>query len=161
MQLYGGAVVLPAFDAPADSLELYFWAKSGGGSIRNLYVGLVTDPLDLSTFVPLDTVVVPNYSSWVPVAVRTDRYPREAGRLAIVTADPINHLMFIDDIEVSHIVPCEALAPATLHWKTDTAALVRWTDTAGAVYYDVAARVRQLYNPLVARNDVPHTVQPA
>ena len=138
MQLYGGAVVLPVFDAPADSLELYFWAKSGGGSIRNLYVGLVTDPLDLSTFVPLDTVVVPNYSSWVPVAVRTDRYPREAGRLAIVTADPINHLMFIDDIEVSHIVPCEALAPATLDWKTDTAALVRWTDTAGAVYYDVA-----------------------
>ena len=56
MQLYGGAVVLPAFDAPADSLELYFWAKSGGGSIRNLYVGLVTDPLDMSTFVPLDTV---------------------------------------------------------------------------------------------------------
>ena len=138
MQLYGGAVVLPAFDAPADSLELYFWAKSGGGSIRNLYVGLVTDPLDLSTFVPLDTVVVPNYTNWVPVAVRTDRYPREAGRLAIVTADPINHLMFIDDIEVSHIVPCEALAPATLDWKTDTAALVRWTDTAGAVYYDVA-----------------------
>ena len=138
MQLYGGAVVLPVFDAPADSLELYFWAKSGGGSIRNLYVGLVTDPLDLSTFVPLDTVVVPNYSSWVPVAVRTDRYPREVGRLAIVTADPINHLMFIDDIEVSHIVPCEALAPATLDWKTDTAALVRWTDTAGAVYYDVA-----------------------
>lgn len=138
MQLYGGAVVLPAFDAPADSLELYFWAKSGGGSIRNLYVGLVTDPLDMSTFVPLDTVVVPNYTYWVPVAVRTDRYPREAGRLAIVTADPINHLMFIDDIEVSHLVPCVALAPATLDWKTDTAALVRWVDTAGAVYYDVA-----------------------
>ena len=138
MQLYGGAVVLPAFDAPADSLELYFWAKSGGGSVRNLYVGLVTDPLDLSTFVPLDTVVVPNYTNWVPVAVRTDRYPWEAGRLAIVTADPLNPWMYIDDIEVSHIVPCEALAPATLDWKTDTAALVRWTDTAGAVYYDVA-----------------------
>ena len=138
MQLYGGAVVLPAFDAPADSLELYFWAKSGGGSIRNLYVGLVTDPLDMSTFVPLDTVVVPNYANWVAAAVRTDRYTRTSGRLAIVTADPMNPWMYIDDIEVSHIVPCEALAPATLDWKTDTAALVRWTDTAGAVYYDVA-----------------------
>ena len=137
MQLYGGAVVLPAFDAPADSLELYFWAKNSGGYARNLYVGLVTDPLDLSTFVPLDTVVL-NTSNWVPVAVRTDRYIRPVGRLAIVTADPLNHLMFIDDIEVSHIVPCEALAPATLDWKTDTAALVRWVDTAGAVYYDVA-----------------------
>ncbi len=138
VHLNGGAVVLPAFDAAPDSLELYFWAKSGGGSVRTLYVGLVTDPLDLTTFVPLDTVVVPNYTNWVPAAVRTDRYTRSAGRLAIVTADPINHLMYIDDIEVSHIVPCEALAPATLDWKTDTAALVRWTDTAGAVYYDVA-----------------------
>ena len=137
MQLYGGAVVLPAFDAPADSLELYFWAKNSGGYARNLYVGLVTDPLDLSSFVPLDTVVL-NTSDWVPASVRTNRYSRPAGRLAIVTADPINHLMFIDDIEVSHIVPCEALAPATLDWKTDTAALVRWTDTVGAVYYDVA-----------------------
>lgn len=46
--------------------------------------------------------------------------------------------MYIDDIEVSHIVPCEALAPVTLDWVTDTAALVRWSDTVGAVYYDVA-----------------------
>ena len=138
MQMYGGAVVLPAFDAPADSLELYFWAKSGGGSNRSLYVGLVTDPLDLSTFVPLDTVTVPNNANWVAAAVRTDRYPREAGRLAIITADPLNNWMYIDDIEVSHIVPCEALASATVDWKSDTAALVRWVDTVGAVYYDVA-----------------------
>lgn len=137
MQLYGGAVVLPAFDAPADSLELYFWAKNSGGYARNLYVGLVTDPLDLSTFVPLDTVVL-NTSDWVPASVRTNRYSRPAGRLAIVTADPASHLLFIDDIDVSRIVPCEALPPATLDWKTDTAALVRWTDTVGAVYYDVA-----------------------
>ena len=138
VQLKGGAVVLPDFDATPDSLELYFWAKSGGGSIRNLYVGMVTDPLDMSTFVPLDTVTVPNYANWVAAAVRTDRYSRLSGRLAIVTADPMNTYMYIDDIEVSHIVPCEALAAATLDWKTDTVALVRWVDTAGAVYYDVA-----------------------
>lgn len=138
VQLKGGAVMLPAFDAEPDSLELYFWAKSNGGSNRNLYVGMVTDPLDLSTFYPLDTVAVPNYADWVPASVRTSRYPHSSGRLAIVTADPLNTWMYIDDIEVSHIVPCEALAAATLDWKTDTAALVRWTDTAGAVYYDVA-----------------------
>ncbi|MBQ6683129.1 MAG: fibronectin type III domain-containing protein, partial [Bacteroidales bacterium] len=38
VRLQGGAVVLPAFNAPPDSLELYFWAHSNGGSIRNLYV---------------------------------------------------------------------------------------------------------------------------
>ena len=136
LNLKGGAVVLPEFDAPPDSLELYFWAKCNGGSWRDLYVGLVTDPLDLSTFVPLDTVSC--YSSWIPVAVRTDRYPRSSGRLAIITADPLNPYMFIDDIEVSHLVPCEALSAATVDWKTDTAALIRWVDTVGAVYYDVA-----------------------
>ena len=138
VQLEGGAVVLPDFDATPDSLELYFWAKSNGGSNRNLYVGMVTDPLDMSTFVPLDTVTVPNYTNWVAAAVRTNRYPRSSGRLAIVTADPLNTHMYIDDIEVSHIVPCEALAPVTVDWVTDTAALVRWSDPVGAVYYDVA-----------------------
>jgi hypothetical protein len=136
LHLKGGAVVLPEFDAAPDSLELYFWAKSNGGSNRNLYVGLVTDPLDMSSFVPLDTVSC--YSSWIPVAVRTNRYSRSSGRLAIVTAGPLNTHLYIDDIEVSHIVPCEALSVATVDWKTDTAALVRWVDTVGAVYYDVA-----------------------
>ena len=138
VRLQGGAVVLPAFNAPPDSLELYFWARSNGGSNRNLYIGMVTDPLDMSTFVPLDTLFVTNYSHWFSAAVRTDRYSRPSGRLAIITADPLNTWMFIDDIEVSRLVPCEALASATLDWKTDTAALVRWTDTVGAVYYDVA-----------------------
>ena len=138
VQLKGGAVVLPDFDATPDSLELYFWAKSNGGSNRNLYVGMVADPLVMSTFVPLDTVMVPSGADWVAVAVRTDRYSRLSGRLAIITADPLNTWMYIDDIEVSHIVPCEALAAVTLDWKTDTSALVRWSDTVGAVYYDVA-----------------------
>ena len=138
VRLQGGAVVLPAFNTSPDSLELYFWAKSNGGSIRNLYVGMVTDPLDLSTFYPLDTVAVPRSADWVSASVRTSRYPRSSGRLAIVTADPLNTWLYIDDIDVSHIVPCEALAPATVDWKLDTAALVRWTDTVGAVYYDVA-----------------------
>ena len=136
IQLRGGAVVLPDFDAPPDSLELYFWAKSNGGSNRDLYVGMVTDPLDMSTFVPLDTVSC--YSNWVAGMVRTNRYSRSSGRLAIVNADPLNTHLYIDDIEVSHLVPCEALSAATLDWKTDTAALVRWLDTVGAVYYDVA-----------------------
>lgn len=136
VQLKGGAVVLPAFDAAPDSLELYFWAN--GGSNRSLYVGMVTDPLDMSTFVPLDTVTVTNYRNWVAAAVRTNRYSRPSGRLAIVTADTLYTWMYIDDIEVSHIVPCEALASATVDWKSDTAALVRWIDTVGAVYYDVA-----------------------
>ena len=138
VQLKGGAVVLPAFDATPDSLELYFWALSNGGSNRNLYVGMVADPLDMSTFVPIDTVEVPNYSIWNAVAVRTDRYSRTAGRLAIATADPLNPHMYIDDIDVSHIVPCEAMAPVIMDWVTDTSALVRWNDTVGAVYYDVA-----------------------
>ncbi|MBQ6069200.1 MAG: fibronectin type III domain-containing protein [Bacteroidales bacterium] len=137
LKMNGGAVVLPVFDAAPDSLELYFWVTKNTSS-ASLYVGMVSDPLDLSTFYPLDTVVVPRTTSWEPVSVRTSSYPRSSGRLAIVSSSPNNPWSYIDDIEVSHIVPCEALGQAMVDWVADTAALVRWVDTVGAVYYDVA-----------------------
>ena len=139
MRMNGSNVVLPYFNVQPDSLDLYFWVKSGQpDSSVDLYVGMVTDPLDVTTFVPIDTVAVTHEMEWIPVTVRFEGYNRPFGRIAIVSADTNKPYIYIDDIEVSRITPCRTLPMMSVDWVTDTSAMVRWTDTAGAPYYDVA-----------------------
>lgn len=126
----GGSLVLPPFDVPVDSLELSFWSKNGTvNPSLDLYVGVVIDPLDFSTFTPVDTVVA---TGWNPAVVRFDRYTGLQGRLAIRTANPVMTYMYIDDIEVNRISPCQTIMTVTSDQITDTSALVHWVDTMAA-----------------------------
>ncbi len=139
VRLNGESVTLPIFNVPIDSLDLYFWAKScHPDSSVDLYVGVVTDPLDVATFVPFDTVAVTHEMEWIPVTVRFEGYNRPFGRIAIVSADTSKPYIYIDDIEVCRSTPCRALPMMSVDWVTDTSAMVHWTDTSGALYYDVA-----------------------
>ena len=152
VRLQGGSLVLPLLDTPTDSLELAFWAKNGtGNSSLNLYVGVVVDPLDFTTFVPVDTIAVSRYDNWVPVVVRFDRLPAIPGRLAIVTANSSITYMYIDDVEVNRIVPCPTIMTVGSDHITDTAAVIRWFDTF-AISYDVA------YGPAGFAIDSSHIV---
>lgn len=149
LHLYGGSVVLPAFDAPADSLELSFWARNGSvNSSLNLFVGMVTDPLDMNTFVPVDTLVLARTAGWTPAVVRFDNYSRPSGRIAIRSS--ISYI-YIDDIEVNRSSLCHTITDVDVDQVTDTGAVVHWGDS-GAVYYDVA------YGPTGFVIDSAHTV---
>ena len=78
IKLNGGTLILPLFDVSTDSLELSFWAQNfTTNATLNLYVGVVSDPLDPATFVPVDTIIVPR--NWTPVVVRFDDHPGIAG----------------------------------------------------------------------------------
>lgn len=69
----GGCVVLPAFNAQLDTMQLTFWMRpfaatyAGGGTIngsgmkyaKSITVGSLTKPNDLSTFEPIKTVTYP------------------------------------------------------------------------------------------------------
>ena len=138
VMLNSGSLVLPPFDAPADSLELSFWAKNGSTtSSLNLYVGIVINPVDMTTFVPIDTVAVSRYTTWNPCVVRFDNYTGVSGRIAIMSAS-INPYIYIDDIEVNRYSLCQTINSVSIDQVTDTSAVVHWTDSNAAVYYEVA-----------------------
>ncbi len=152
VQLQGGSVVLPPFDVPVDSLELSFWAKNGTTNASlDLHVGVVSNTLDFSTFVPVDTIAVSRYTSWNPVVVRLDRYNGIPGRIAIRTAIDYITYMYIDDIEVNRLSPCPTITTVNVSQITDTSAVVHWVDTNAAVY-EVA------YGPAGFTIDSTHTV---
>ena len=52
---YRGYTALPIFQTPVDSLMLKFWLKQTSSSYQ-LVVGVMTNPNDPSTFVPVDTI---------------------------------------------------------------------------------------------------------
>ncbi len=145
VKLNGGTLILPLFDVPTDSLELSFWAQNGTvNATLNLYVGTVSDPLDPTTFVPVDTITVPR--SWIPVIVRFDSHPGIAGQIAIRTANPVMTYMYIDDIEVHRITPCQTITTVSVGAISDIGAVVHWVDSTAmgsgadsiAVEYEVA-----------------------
>lgn len=152
VRMQGGSVVLPPMAAPPDSLELSFWAKNGStNSSLDMVVGMVVDPLDMATFVPVDTVAVPRNPDWSPFVVRFSNYTGLSGRIAIKTALPNMTYMYIDDIEVNLIMPCNTITNVSIDQIQDTAAVVHWADS-DAVYYEVA------YGPAGFTVDSTHIV---
>ena len=137
LKLNGGTAILPLMDAPTDSLELSFWANNGStNAALDLYVGVVVDPLDESTFVPVDTVAVSRYMGWMPFVVRFDRYAAPSGNIAIKSGTYVTYL-YIDDVEVHRVMPCQTITTVNVGQITDTADVVHWVDS-DAVYYEVA-----------------------
>ena len=128
----GGAVVLPAVDAEPDSVEISFFAYFSESPsyvpTADLYVGMVSDALDFSTFVPVDTVTL---------SVRFDHYSGPWGRIALMCADTNRRGIYLDDIAVNRIVPCQTIMSVSVDQVTDTSAVVHWADSS-AVYYEVA-----------------------
>ncbi len=148
VKLNGGTLVLPSFDVPTDSLELSFWAQNGTvNATLNLYVGVVSDPLDPATFVPVDTITVPQ--SWTPVVVRFDGHPGIAGQIAIRTANPRMTYFYIDDIELHRITPCQTIMAVTVDQISDISAMVHWVDntTAMSVADSLAVEYEVAYGP--------------
>lgn len=149
LHLYGGSVVLPPVDAPADSVELSFWVKnSSANSNLNIVVGMVSNALEMNTFVPTDTITVNSSAGWMPVVVRFDNYTGSAGRIAIISA--ISYI-YIDDIGVNRISLCHTITDVGVDQVTDTGAVVHWNDNS-AVYYEVA------YGPAGFTIDSTHIV---
>ena len=136
--LNGGTAILPPFDVPPDSLELQFWARNGVAGNPNLplIIGMVIDPSDTTSFLPIDTVNI-NSSEWVPFVIQTDSYPRTMGRIAIKAQNPNVNYIYIDDIQVHRLSFCPTITGVTVDQVTDTSAVIHWPNS-GAAYYEVA-----------------------
>lgn len=139
VKMQGGNIVLPVFDARPDSLQLSFWVNNTSDSIdlykADLYVGMITDPLDTSTFVIIDTVSVRRDEGWKHAMVLFGSYPNATGRIAIFSSSPNITDIDIDDIEVNRI--CHPILTVRINHVTDTSALVHWVADEGD-YYQVA-----------------------
>ncbi|MBR1630760.1 MAG: hypothetical protein IJ680_02795, partial [Paludibacteraceae bacterium] len=105
--LYG--IALPEFDADIRTLRLKFYVRNYSSNLNDeLYVGVVGDKEDMSTFTLVDTVVV-NSSAFQKAVVDFRDY-QGSGRYIMLAkkATPNGSRMFlIDDVTVEYAPACE------------------------------------------------------
>ena len=125
---YYSYAATPRFDDAVvmDSLEVSFklLASSTGYSIE---VGMMTDPSDYSTFVPLGTFTVPLSYTWDTYEITTSNYAGIGRYLAFRIPQWGSSYVYLDDLTVDYMAPCAHPTDIVLQSATDNEATLSWT----------------------------------
>ncbi len=111
-----GMMALPESEMGVDSLEIYLdLYRSSASYSGTLVVGVMDDPTDLTTFVPVDTVTVPIVGSWVTVDADLSSYTG-TGRYITLMQDKTlcvpgntSDYIYMSKIEVARRAACRPL----------------------------------------------------
>ena len=129
---------------PVNTLRVSFWVKmSENNAMGNVVIGVMTDPTDASTFVPVDTVTVSGLV-YTMKEVSLDSYTGSGAYIAMryVRNTSAITYYFVDDITVEEIPFCPPVEYMTLMGVDSTSLTVSWveagTATAWAVEYGVS-----------------------
>ena len=126
--------VLPPFAAAIDSLEVSFWAATPYSGDNAISVGVMTDPEDVSTFSTVSTFYVTQLNTWTPVNIRLSNYAGNGRRIAIMAPAQSSTDVFIDDLTVDYIRPCERVSGVRLDYVTTDSATIVWNDNGSMSY---------------------------
>ena len=139
---------LPLMNAPVDSLQVSFkmrrYSTTTDSYTSRIVVGLMSDPTDIATFTPVDTIDMRHEASLAVrgYEVRFDGHTSDGQFIAFYdeaptfygTATTAYSYVYLDDIVVDYIPSCPRpvniiVADSTI---TTSSAVVSWTDRANA-----------------------------
>jgi hypothetical protein len=128
-------VVLPSIDTdlyPINTLQLSFWASSASASYSPVFVvGIMTDPYNINTFTPVDTVNVSNSTLWGNYTVNFNSYGGFGNHVAIRANRPSSTWgAYMDDITLREMPPCPEIRSLTADEIGSTSAMISWRSTA-------------------------------
>ena len=116
-------------------LHLSFWWQQEDFADTRLTVGVMTSPVDTSTFVPLQ-VLAGTARRWQRCVVDLSQYTGSGKHIAF-RVDGIGAAggrVYIDDVTLSTTAPCDAPSTLTATRITSGVALLRWRGVTGAQY---------------------------
>lgn len=116
-------VSAPLFADSLQRLEIQLQAK-GSGTDCSFEIGVMTNPLDYSTFVPIKTCNVPSQNNWTEINITFEDYEGPQGFLTFMERNGSN--VYIDALTVNRI-SCPRVNSVTLREATATSAFIDWT----------------------------------
>ena len=129
----GAYAIMPELNV--DSINKYqvtFWGRSNTSTSANnqVIVGVITDPSDMSTFVPVDTLNL-SKSAWDPYSVGFEHYEGdymgEFGRNIMFLSDfGTTNYAYISEISVELIPHCRSIQSFTVDSVGEKEAVVSW-----------------------------------
>ena len=148
---------------PVNTLRMSFWVKMNEvSSCGDIEVGVMTDPTNDSTFVPVDTVSVCGILYGLK-EVEFDRYTGTGAYIAMrLFRNPASiDYYFIDDITVERMPSCQPVENITLIGSDSTSLSVSWvevgTATSWTMEYGVSGFTPGSGTGIVVRS-LPYTI---
>ena len=130
-------MVLPPFAAPVDSLQVSFWLyRTGTSYAHNLQVGIMTDPEDVNTFVPVANVAPTLSTVWEPFEIPLNTYEGTGQRIAIMSPNGVYSYPYLDELTVEYISPCPRVRNVASSGIGIDHARITW-DTTSAMFYEI------------------------
>ena len=138
--------ILPELDhttTPLADLELTFDVRAYTAIYPfNLIVGVMGDPLDFSSFTPVDTFTVTS-TSYEQHQVYFNTYSGTGHRIALMAPKYLNtsyNYGYVDNIEVTAMPVCRPLRRLTASHITSTTADLSWVANGGETAWDLQYR---------------------
>ncbi len=144
--------ILPELSSnlPVNTLRLSFQMRVSTAS-NKLIVGLMTDPNDVSTFEPVDTVAVTAASTWQLVKVPLASYTGNGKYVTVKTYNVSSGAIYIDDVVLDLIPDCSAPTDLAVT-ATATTADLTWSDdpsqSSWELVYALAGQNPDYENPI-------------
>ncbi|MBQ0161210.1 MAG: fibronectin type III domain-containing protein, partial [Bacteroidales bacterium] len=130
-------MVLPFMQPSIDSLQLSFWLyKTNTSYAHRLFVGVITNPTDVTTFVPIDTVACAALSTWEEKVVTFGAYHGE-GYICIMSPDGEYSYPYLDDLTITYAPACPRVENLVAHNVAGTTADLTWTEVGNATGWSV------------------------
>lgn len=146
-----------ATPALADSLNEHFslnqcyvkfwgtvYTYTGRAYAHSLIVGVMTDPEDITTFVPVDTVSVWGTSTFQEFVVDLNAYNGVGNYVAFMSAFDTPNIFFLDDITIGYTDGAQVPTQIAVH-PAATSAQINWNGNASS------------YNVLITNEEVDPT----
>lgn len=132
---------LPAIDTNTLSINdliLSFYAKTTAiDNNSRIIVGVMSDPMDASTFTVVDTVsgLLTEYQSFdVPL----DSFIGQGCHVAIQTCFTDGNSLYLDDVKLQTLPDCDRPSDISLTYVDMTTAILNWSHDADSAWYVVA-----------------------
>ena len=135
-------VVLPEIDPtvyPMNNLQLTFEARNNGSYTFTLYVGVMTDPTDKTTFVPMDTIVTTS-NTYAIYEIPFDQYTGTGSYIAMMAPKPTSSTYntgYVDNLMVDVIPTCPRPKNLAASNPTLTSIDLAWTEMGTATSWEI------------------------
>lgn len=124
-----GWIATPALNADLHSLSLNFWAYRTATAGGSLQVGVMSDPMDTTTFELVTTLTPTTLSTWQFFELNLDSTVLTGYGNHIVFRTTGTSYFYIDDINIDYIPVCERPVNVNFTNITGNSATVNWNNT--------------------------------
>ncbi|MCR4738377.1 MAG: fibronectin type III domain-containing protein [Bacteroidales bacterium] len=126
------SIALPPMDPtiPVNTLQVSFKMRPSSTAAK-LIVGVMTNPSDMTTFTPVQTITPTAASVFEPYEVELSSYTGTGSYIALKTNFTSNYNIYLDDINISLIPTCKHPVNVEVTSTTTNSATISWTPRSG------------------------------